>query len=1172
MNETELSEAIDQLIAARSNEDLIGILARYPALLHPQTFHILTESAMTAAMNQQDDTALEMAEIADLLLSLRDQLSPQESTLSLSVWDEEESEDSLLKLLRKYCATKSVAVFNQAVFKARRSGDEKLFRILRAFASGYSVIANLLLSHYLELDRDSISREKLLTLLLLKADSLAVTVESIDKTRMAEDDMLEMLGSGIDATTSCLQLSAELEDEPCQAYYWHLLGHGFENKNEYESAEQYFSRSLTLYKKTSVEAPGIYEWWIGHVFACLGVIQFDTGNFLQAEVSFSKAIEGFDSSYSFELDKKKRREILSSIALMNYNLGNVRIDLGKLIEAEMSYQSSLELNLKLSQDPNTDFAVAKSLFGLGLAEWKLKKLEEAESSFLEALHIYGNVDGPLDAQDELSLVRTHNGLGSVQFELNKFHAAEENFLVALDIFGKYAKLQPTFFNSKLAAVYFNLGNVRLEIEDYKTAEAYYLKSFQLHQNLARPDYRAVAMVLFNVGVLRGKSGDFENSIKPLEDAIKLFSHVNDIQSHSCVSSISLAKINLGVAKSELGKFAESTVLIREGVALIESVAQLYPQVYELDLANAYNNVGQMYVRENKQESFVRAVEFFEKARTTIEDRLAKTVSPNLKRQLFRHFHNLYYTLLLCYAGLGEWEKALEIAETGKSRSLSDLLSLKTFRPRFSLDRAPTDEELKTLESLADEYQNVLRELHLIENGLVSRYQLLAGINRYIKSLGGDAWSSDDPQHAQLKREILEGEKAKAHMVHERDSRLEQIRLYDKNFPPKAKTLDAGEIFAICKESNRVAVLLRVTEKGTYIFVVFPDGTLEPLISESFTLKRLDVLWKEWLGPYSKFRSGDKYSISTQLELLNFINNMKPFLATIYVDLLKPLHDLLRKPEFTKYRELLFVPSLGLAMFPLHACCWNEEDGTTKYLLDEYTISYSTSVSIFKHAWEIEKKRERRDKFLFVTNPQKDNEAESLEFADSEVDAIMKILDLSGSKSSKHLNLQFDQATQENVKREMAGDYSLLHFACHGAYFVEDPLSSPLSLADGSLTIGDIMQISTMNAWLTTLSACETSQPDFTQATDDYYGFPFGFVLADCPSVWGSLWSVDDKATSELMAMAYQFLKDTKFESKPRALQLAQISYRKKYEKQIVKEDDFDYSSPFFWAGFQNYGV
>jgi hypothetical protein len=74
MNETELSEAIDQLIAARSNEDLIGILARYPALLHPQTFHILTESAMTAAMNQQDDTALEMAEIADLLLSLRDQL------------------------------------------------------------------------------------------------------------------------------------------------------------------------------------------------------------------------------------------------------------------------------------------------------------------------------------------------------------------------------------------------------------------------------------------------------------------------------------------------------------------------------------------------------------------------------------------------------------------------------------------------------------------------------------------------------------------------------------------------------------------------------------------------------------------------------------------------------------------------------------------------------------------------------------------------------------------------------------------------------------------------------------------------------------------------------------------------------------------------------------------
>ena len=161
-------------------------------------------------------------------------------------------------------------------------------------------------------------------------------------------------------------------------------------------------------------------------------------------------------------------------------------------------------------------------------------------------------------------------------------------------------------------------------------------------------------------------------------------------------------------------------------------------------------------------------------------------------------------------------------------------------------------------------------------------------------------------------------------------------------------------------------------------------------------------------------------------------------------------------------------------------------------------------------------------------------------------------------SLKGTDLRHGKATKQTVKAEMQKGYSFYHFSCHGNYDRQDAFDSALKLADGEMTMKEIMETSLGNAWLTTLSACETGVVNFEETSDEHYGLPLGFVFAGCPSVWGTLWSVSDNATSELMKLAYQNIKAGK--EKSESLRLAQIELKKNYD------------SPYYWAGFQHFGV
>jgi CHAT domain-containing protein len=113
------------------------------------------------------------------------------------------------------------------------------------------------------------------------------------------------------------------------------------------------------------------------------------------------------------------------------------------------------------------------------------------------------------------------------------------------------------------------------------------------------------------------------------------------------------------------------------------------------------------------------------------------------------------------------------------------------------------------------------------------------------------------------------------------------------------------------------------------------------------------------------------------------------------------------------------------------------------------------------------------------------------------------------------------------------------------------LLAPDSQYNGVLSVDKLYSLN-LDANLVTLSACETGLSKIANG-DDLVGLTRGFLYAGSSSIVASLWKVDDRATSELMA---RFYKELQGNDKMAALREAQLETKKKYPH------------PYYWASFQ----
>ncbi|MEO9128070.1 MAG: CHAT domain-containing protein, partial [Microcoleus sp.] len=179
------------------------------------------------------------------------------------------------------------------------------------------------------------------------------------------------------------------------------------------------------------------------------------------------------------------------------------------------------------------------------------------------------------------------------------------------------------------------------------------------------------------------------------------------------------------------------------------------------------------------------------------------------------------------------------------------------------------------------------------------------------------------------------------------------------------------------------------------------------------------------------------------------------------------------------------------------------------------VSYAPSCQILHQVQKY--KRGKFDKLFAIQNPTDD-----LMAADMEVETIKNICPNSETQAKE--NAKKGAKSEETLEiAERVADSHHLFFSCHGYFNTEYPLQSGLQLADGILTLEEIIRYFNLSECsLVTLSACETGQVQLDN-TDEYISLTSGFLLAGCPSLYVTLWSVNALSTAILLIKTYENL-------------------------------------------------
>jgi len=182
----------------------------------------------------------------------------------------------------------------------------------------------------------------------------------------------------------------------------------------------------------------------------------------------------------------------------------------------------------------------------------------------------------------------------------------------------------------------------------------------------------------------------------------------------------------------------------------------------------------------------------------------------------------------------------------------------------------------------------------------------------------------------------------------------------------------------------------------------------------------------------------------------------------------------------------------------------------------------------------------------------------LPFTQREADQILAVAPAQASMKSVGFKANLAAATSPEL-----GRYRYVHFATHGYFDSQRPSLSALVLSlvdeqggkqDGFLRVNEIYNLR-LPAELVVLSACQTGLGKEVKG-EGLVGLTRGFMYAGAARVVVSLWSVSDRATSELMQKFYRgMLRDG--QRPAAALRAAQVELWRQQKWQ----------SPYYWSAF-----
>lgn len=328
---------------------------------------------------------------------------------------------------------------------------------------------------------------------------------------------------------------------------------------------------------------------------------------------------------------------------------------------------------------------------------------------------------------------------------------------------------------------------------------------------------------------------------------------------------------------------------------------------------------------------------------------------------------------------------------------------------------------------------------------------------------------------------------------------------------KMTTNETAIIQYILTENEGYGIWL--TQNETRFFKIPEVQLLNQEIKTISKLNKAPLITKEQLDSYSK---------------ITYYNKLFPF---------KNASSLLLD------KKLIVIPDYSLQYLPFESLVNKPISGNSKlpYLIYNTEISYVYSVSLLHKIGQ--KKRTSKANFIgFAPVHFKDEKLASLNRSTSKMKAIEALF--SGR------TLFEDKATKANFMMA-TNNHAIIHLSTHAnAISNEEPW---IAFHDKKLTLTELY-FTKNQADLVVLDACKTGLGELVSG-EGIMSLSRGFFHSGSKSVISSLWSTNEKSSSEIILDFYTYLKEG--DTKSSALRKAKLNY--------IENAQLSERSPYFWS-------
>jgi len=786
--------------------------------------------------------------------------------------------------------------------------------------------------------------------------------------------------------------------------------------------------------------------------------------------------------------------------ILRNNLGNSYWVTGE----EWKALDSLGLALNIRKEISDELGIAYTLQTLGIVYSSMGDPQKALDSYARALLIWQaqkNKTGEANALNNIGYI--YAGLGDPK--------------KALDYYGRAIEMwRQLKSDAGEAMTTNNVGLAYAGMHQPEKALAQYQRALATFETLT--DRRSQAYALQNIGDAHADLGNHRLALEYYENSLKLKRAIGDRPGESYTLH------NLGDSYRAVGDLEKAAEYYRDALAIRQTTGDRAGEALtHAAIARVHRDRGNLKNARNEIETALKQIEAL---RTSL-------ISPGLRVSYFassRAYYDFYIDLLM---RLDAQALALQASERARARSLLDTLGEISADIRQGVDAALLERERSLHGSINAEAQRLSQLESAPNNGKMiaqSRKRLDDLVSRYDNAQASIRAAS--PHYAALTQ-------------------------------PEPLALD--DIRKQVLDDDTVLLEFSLGQEHSYGWVA-GSGSLRgfqlPARAEIEKLARR--LYDSLLA---RNRHPDAETLPRRrMRLARMDAEFEKLAASLSRILIAPAAK-----EIRGKRRLLIVCGGALQYIPFGAL---PEPHAGVPLIANHEIVSLPSASVLAVLRRELAQRSKPDGTLAILadpvyepvdpriNSPRVNAAPSeftrLRFSRQEADRITALA--AGRKNL--LALDFD-ASRGLVQSGRLAGYDYVHFATHAVIDSEHPELSGIVLSlvdrlgrpeDGFLRMLDIYNLK-LNAGLVTLSACRTALGKDI-AGEGLVGLTRGFLYAGASRVLATLWSIDDKATSELMRRFYSGILKDKL-SPAAALRAAQLAMW--HDKQ--------WRSPYYWGAF-----